>query len=208
MSFLKNIFAKDRSYRQSDNRGTYHNSAEIATAYWVQRNTKQKFEPYLLYKFKDETDAVKALLDSGCVKLAEDTQELICTEVLIYGYYPVENEEYEAILCGEEMSVGLFIKAKKSFLKNNGIKINEKEPDGKEQLKKKKHGHPELVKFVKEQTRVKMGHTFIYRMHKGPDAASAVAFLEKNPVQENMLYIIVETPEGNYGRDIQGIYKE
>ncbi len=85
-----------------------------------------------------------------------------------------------------------------------GLNKSYKQPDSNNNINKK-HGHPEQVKFVNEQTTVKMGHTFRYRMHKGP---SAVAFLEKNPVQENMLYIIVETPEGNYGRDIQGIYKE
>ncbi|MDD3043882.1 MAG: hypothetical protein PHF33_00280 [Candidatus Delongbacteria bacterium] len=71
----------------------------------------------------------------------------------------------------------------------------------------KKHGRPELVKFIKEENQVRSGHTHKLRIHKGPDAASAIAFLEQNPVEDNMLYIVVETPEGNYGRNIQGIYK-
>jgi len=48
----------------------------------------------------------------------------------------------------------------------------------------------------------------IYRVHKAPDAASAKAFLEQNPVTKQFYYIVVETPEGNYCRDIQGMYKE
>ncbi len=212
MSFFKGMFGGGRTYKQSDNRGTYHNNIDIASAYWVQRNVKQKFEPFLLYKFKDEADAVRSLLDIECIRIAEDTEELICTEVLIYGYYPVEGNEFEAVLCGEEMSHHLFVNAKKAFIKNNGIKLNELEPAKDTQSpaksKTKQISVQNEVKFLKETKQIKMGHTFTYRIYKGQTASSAVSFLEKNPVTENLLYIIVETPEGNYGRDIQGIYKE
>ena len=53
-----------------------------------------------------------------------------------------------------------------------------------------------------------MGKSFIYRIYSSPDAASAKAFLDKNPVNQALLYLIVETPEGNYCRDVQGMYKE
>jgi hypothetical protein len=45
-------------------------------------------------------------------------------------------------------------------------------------------------------------------MHTGPDAASAKAFLKRSPVTTPLQYVIVETPEGSYGRDIDGIYRE
>jgi hypothetical protein len=47
-----------------------------------------------------------------------------------------------------------------------------------------------------------------YRIHRAPEAQSAKLFLEINPVNEKFYYIVVETPEGNYARDIDGIYKE
>jgi hypothetical protein len=53
-----------------------------------------------------------------------------------------------------------------------------------------------------------MGSTFVYRIHKAPDSASAKAFLEKNSITQKLYYLVVETPEGNYCRDIQGIYRE
>ena len=43
---------------------------------------------------------------------------------------------------------------------------------------------------------------------RSPNAASAKAFLQQNPVTQNLFYLVVETPEGNYCRDIQGIYTE
>ena len=61
--------------------------------------------------------------------------------------------------------------------------------------------------FVSEDRQQKTGHAMIYRIHKSPDATSAKAFLEDNPVNQQFYYIVVETPEGNHCRDIQGIYK-
>jgi hypothetical protein len=64
--------------------------------------------------------------------------------------------------------------------------------------------------FVKEERKpTKLGSgTATYRIHQGPDEASARAFLERHPVTEEFDYWVVETPEGNFGRDIQGIYEE
>lgn len=73
---------------------------------------------------------------------------------------------------------------------------------------KMKAPQPIKVTFIKEERQNKMGATFIYRIYKAPDAASAKAFLEQNPVTKQHVYIVVETPEGNYCRDIQGLYKE
>ena len=50
--------------------------------------------------------------------------------------------------------------------------------------------------------------TMTFRVFKAPDAVSAKSFLQKNPVNRIFHYLVVETPEGNYGRDIDGIYKE
>lgn len=53
-----------------------------------------------------------------------------------------------------------------------------------------------------------MGQIMTYRIYQGPDAHSAKAFLKRNAVRKRFLYIVVQTPEGNYGRDIQGICRE
>ena len=68
----------------------------------------------------------------------------------------------------------------------------------------------EDVVFVKEERKpTKLGSGIAtYRIHKGPDEASARAFLELHPVTKEFLYLVVETPEGSFGRDIQGIYEE
>jgi len=45
-------------------------------------------------------------------------------------------------------------------------------------------------------------------VYKGSNKASAMAFLEKNPVNKELYYIVVETHEGNFCRDMMGFYQE
>jgi len=47
-----------------------------------------------------------------------------------------------------------------------------------------------------------------YELYKGKDAESARQFLETKKANQQLYYIVVETPEGNWGVDIQGLYLE
>ncbi|HXK43657.1 MAG TPA: hypothetical protein PKV82_12610 [Anaerolineae bacterium] len=47
-----------------------------------------------------------------------------------------------------------------------------------------------------------------YKIHSAPDAKTAIAFLAHNPVIRMHEYLVVETPQENYGRDISGIFHE
>ena len=48
----------------------------------------------------------------------------------------------------------------------------------------------------------------VYEVYNGPDRASAVAFLRGKSVDKRYYYVVVDTPEGSFGRDITGFYKE
>jgi ssDNA-binding Zn-finger/Zn-ribbon topoisomerase 1 len=47
-----------------------------------------------------------------------------------------------------------------------------------------------------------------YEVYKGTDAESAREFLLGKRVDEAQYYIVVETPEGNWGMDVKGLYLE
>ncbi len=47
-----------------------------------------------------------------------------------------------------------------------------------------------------------------YEVYEGKDAESAKSFLLKKKVNKKLYYIVVETPEGNWGADIEGLYLE
>lgn len=60
---------------------------------------------------------------------------------------------------------------------------------------------------VKFKEKSKQGpHT--YKIYVGQSKDSALEFLRSQSVTKNFYYIIVETPDGNWGLDINGIYQE
>ena len=70
--------------------------------------------------------------------------------------------------------------------------------------KKSAAGSPAAPKFVKKER--KGGNT--YEVYRGKDAESARQFLMTKRVDEPQYYIVVETAEGNWGLDVQGLYLE
>lgn len=62
------------------------------------------------------------------------------------------------------------------------------------------------VEFVGNEYQERMGVTFTYEVYKAKSKQEALAFLKTKSVDKQYYYIEVETPEGNFGRDINGIY--
>jgi hypothetical protein len=187
----------------------YQDTLSKANVYWIARMSSAHKDPFILYIFDSEADARLALLELPCVHAAQDTQRLICTEVLTYGYYPTEDGHYEAILAGGDLTHPLWEQAKAAFSRHAGKLKNQQEPESRPPAAPpRKDASPDKVKYIREDRKDIHGQTMTYRIHRAPDTASAKAFLEKNPVSRKYYYLIVETPEGNYCRDIDGMYKE
>ena len=75
--------------------------------------------------------------------------------------------------------------------------------------KKKKTTSPSNTKsrkpkFIRKERR--QGAT--YEIYKGEDAETAKEFLMTKRVDEEKYCIVVETPEGNWGLDVKGLYLE
>lgn len=62
--------------------------------------------------------------------------------------------------------------------------------------------------FVRKYNEKGQGGDATYETYKGTDAESAKAFLITKRVDKPMYYVIVDTPEGNWGMDVQGLYLE
>ncbi len=212
--FLQKLFGSEgeKNFSEKDNRGTRHKNEAETVAYWNARMRQTEKEPFVIYTFDSEESARKALLEIPCIHKAEDSGNLICTETLNYGYYKVQEGYFDAIVCGWDLTHDLWDKAKTSFINHGGRPRGQGDLEPKTKTAKptkKKTGKVEYVTM--QRTAKDLGTqivTFTYEIYKGPDAATAKDFLSKKPVNKQHYYIIVETPEGNYGRDIDGIYKE
>jgi hypothetical protein len=198
-----------KTFTEKDNLGSRHDTYSQASSYWMARITSPKKDPFTMFIFDDADSARKALLELPCINLAEDSHQLICTEVLIFGYYPVDGGKFEALICGDDLTHELWEQARTSFARYGGRCKNELEPE-KHLLRTQSQQVTWTgdVVFIREDRKQSMGKTMIYRIYKGTNASSAQAFLRQHPVDKQFLYIVVETPEGNYCRDIQGMYKE
>jgi hypothetical protein len=51
-------------------------------------------------------------------------------------------------------------------------------------------------------------NTNIWVVYKAPSKVEAMAFLSKQAIDRPSFFIVVETPQGNFGRDKDGIYQE
>jgi len=97
------------------------------------------------------------------------------------------------------------LRAKESFSKHGGRRKNDREPAASTPAAQTAVAKPEKVQFQREQ---REPDGTVYRIHQGPDAVSARAWLQQQLVTQALCYLVVETPEGNYGRDKDGIYEE
>ena len=70
MNIFKNLFGKKeggpkessgKSYREKDDMGTRHDTLSKASSYWMARMSQVKKEPYVLYIFDKETDAIEGV---------------------------------------------------------------------------------------------------------------------------------------------------
>ena len=65
------------------------------------------------------------------------------------------------------------------------------------------------VRFVRKYTEPgKLGHTNTYEIYAAENSAAAREFLLSKKVEKQMYYMAVETPDGNWGLDIDGLYHE
>jgi len=198
------------SFTESDNLGTRQDTFSLATAYWMGSRPKMlRKDPFILFEFDKEEDARDALLELPCIHVASDSKKLICTEALYFGCYQVENSsQFEAIVCGDDLTFELWEQAKESFTKHGGRRRNDLEPTKRSSAPDSGQAKADEVEFIRQDVVGSGANAATYRTYRGPNAESAREFLKKNPVTQQFLYLVVETPEGNYGRDVKGIYKE
>lgn len=191
-----------KNVSDADNVGTLHLTISAVNAYWIARTAGQKFEPFLLYQFDNVDNAITALLQNSFIHRGQEIT-LVCTEAFEFGAYKAENGKYEAFIAGWDFNIEQWDKAKEYFEKYGGKLLKEQKP---EKQTKKKATSIDISSVVYQTTDYNGPNT--YEIFSGPNAETAKEFLKTKTVTESLYYIVVETPEGNYGKDKGGIYKE
>ena len=192
------------TYMEKDNVGTRQDTLAKANGYWLgTRLQMDEKPPFSLYIFNSAEDAENALLELPFIHKAQDTKNLICDKVLEFGYYKVEDGEYEAIITGFDLSLDEFNMVEESFKKHGGKLKNNLEPSGDVKSTESVEGDKNNVKFRETLTQ----DQYTYECYDGKTKADAMEFLKDKEVTKGLYYVCVYTPEGNFGRDINGIYE-
>lgn len=200
-----------QKYCEGDNLGTRFTSADQAGAHRLIIRTNGVEEPCIDYCFNNEADARIAMLEIPCIKIAKDTNNLICTEILKFGVfkrYADAEDAFIATLAGKNLTYDTWIVAKRAFEKHGGQMVVEVEPHRTSNMTKTTSGNADAVKFSHEENRTVSGFPATYHYYNAPDKASAIAFLQKNPVTRGSFFLVVKTPEGVFCRDTQGFFEQ
>jgi hypothetical protein len=68
------------------------------------------------------------------------------------------------------------------------------------------------VKYIKTYEKMVQGTLGMvactYELYSADSGQEARSFLDTKSVFRQLYYVVVETPEGNWGKDINGMYKE
>ena len=204
------IISSTSEYLEKDNLGTRQDTLQKANNYWTSRVVMPEKHPFTLFKFTSGSNAEQALLELPYIHKAKDTNNLICKRPLIFGYYKTEDGIFESIICGKDLTLDEFDQAENAFRKHGGILKNNLKPLNSSENKQKneenidKVGNSDNVKFNKKYQK----EPFTYECYLAKNKADAMAFLNKKTVEKSLYYIVVDTPEGSFGRDIYGIYEE
>ncbi len=170
---------------------------------------------------------MKAILSLSPFKIASDTGNLICTEVLQYGVYPrIEDGRiisWGFLIAGEQLSLTLYNEAIKSCEKYTGT--NPRISDPPQNVSKVCASSVGSVKFEREEkvnTREHMKSLgieltgegsyptqfAIKRYYSAPSKKAALDYLKANPVDKPLYYLVITTPQGVFGRDIDGFFNQ
>ena len=219
MKFLKKLFGKtnkEKLFNEKDNVGTWVYSDSVASSLTLARTIGDVIVPHLKYAFENEKDAMKAIEKLPCIKLAQDSGNLICTELLEFGVYPtnfISDDgkifKYGYILLGNSLSYSLWEIAKKYCEEMGGQLFSEQVPS-KKKIKPnlKQNVGTSSIKFIREKKTVEYGVPTIRRYYKAPNKTIALEYLKGQTITKQQYFIVIETPQGAVAKDRLGIFEQ
>lgn len=208
IGLLRNLDKPSNVAGQQKNVGTYYRNEAHAHDYWASQYFI-KYTPVIICRFETLEQARKAILNISFI--SESNGALISLKTIDYGCYLNSDQKGEVIICGHGFSMAMFEEAKKKLLDAGGEIYKEQTPDeqNEPQTKESTESAAEDVAFVKNtQKELAPGVVATYVSYKASSESTAKEFLAGQTILQPLYYIVVDTPQGSWGKDCDGIYKE
>ena len=123
-------------------------------------------------------------------------------EPISFGCYEDPPGGFEVLVFGHGLTPEIYGETMRKLAASGGTHKGHKEPpENSARASAPMTTFP--VTFVRTEQRGKSR----YHIHRGPGKEAALAYLKALPLPKKREYHVVETPEGNFGRDVRGMYK-
>ena len=207
----RNASSAGKLYYEQDNVGTRQETMSQAIAYWKkERPGLATRQPFTLFTFSSADAAEEAMLALPFFHKAADSGKLICDRMMTFGCYETKHRgirtgQYEVMVTGSDLTPAELFFAETVFSGHHG-KCKTRNVPCVSADSPAEGGNVALVRY--SETIKGSDGISTYEVYNGPDKASAIAFLKEKTVVKRLFYIIVDTPEGSFGRDFVGLYQE
>jgi len=207
----KTVLSAEKLYYERDNVGFRQETIAEAIAYWKkERPGLPDQPPFTLFTFPSADAAEKAMLELPFIHKAADSGKLISDRMMTFGCYATKIKgsrqvQYEVMVTGIDITQDELFFAESVFSDYQG-KCKVRNVPSAHADSPAAGGNAALIRY----TGTIKGNDDIstYEIYSGPDKASALAFLSDKTVLRRYYYIIVDTPEGSFGKDCVGFYQE
>lgn len=203
------VFAVLRRRSRDPNR-FFQGKGRLQRSFWEQAEADPENFKYVAYRFPSMADARAALLHLSFISEAPGGQ-LKCHRDLQFGFYP-HQDKFVCFVGGTELHYALWREASavlpelpgaEYFRVSTAPEVMLEIPDIEQLLR------DENLKVEHVENREGEGDDYSqYYVYKAPDKQNALEFLKRARVSEPGVHVIVQTPEGTWGKDENGIYQE
>ena len=184
--------------------GTQYRDQSHAQTAWIASHMT-KYTPVIICQFDDLFSARNAIESLSFIKSTDVPGQYISSEIIEFGCYVNAENKGEVIICGSQFSKAMYNEVKKKFTAAGGNIYRDQEPREPEKpAVKPAPSSAETCKYVQTERNGKN----TYEVYRGASKTDALTFLQSKTVTQRLYYIIVETPQGNFGKDIDGIFEE
>jgi hypothetical protein len=206
--FFAYTFMRQRAAR--DPRKFFEGHGRLERNFWALADADPEHFKYVAYRFPTMEDARAALLHLSFISEGPGNQ-LRSSRELEFGLYP-HQDKWVCFVGGTDMHYALWREASailpelpqaEYFRVSTAPDVQLEVPDIEQLLR------DEALSIEHVENREGVGDDFSqYYVYRAPDKKGALDFLKRANVSEAGVHVVVQTPEGTWGKDENGIYEE
>ena len=188
----------------------FEGRGKLQKSFWEMAEADPERFKYVAYRFPTRQTAREALTTLSYINESKGG-DLTCLHQILFGFYP-HKDKFVVFVGGKDLTYALWREAsavlpemgQAEYFRVSTAPGVDVEVPNLEQLLADEALHVEHV-----EDRDGEGDDYTkYYVYKAQDKTSAMTFLQRAEIQTDGAHVVVQTPEGTWGKDVNGIYEE